>query len=282
VLRELRIRSLAVIEDVAVPFGDGLNVLTGETGAGKSIVIDALLMITGARAQPDLIRAGADTALVEARFEVAGDGPAAAVLERAGHRAEDGQILVRRELSRAGRNRVFVNDTAATVGLLEALGEALVELHGQHEHQRLLQPARQRELLDAFAGATDLVAELGALVRAWEEARERLRGLETEAREQARQQDLYRFQLSEIDAVRPQEGEEDELRAERRRLQHAERIAAGLRETVALLYDDPQAAATRMARARSLLGDVAAVDPDAQGALEDLDGALAHAAQVCA
>jgi DNA repair protein RecN (Recombination protein N) len=282
VLRALRLRNLAVIEEISVPFAPGLNVLSGETGAGKSIVIDALLMVTGARAQPELIRSGADTALVEARFEVDADGPAGAVLEAAGHRVEDGQVIVRRELSRAGRNRVFVNDAAATVGLLERLGEALVELHGQHEHQRLLQPARQRELLDDFADLRPLVAEVGERVRRWAEAREALRRLETEAREQARQEDLHRFQLAEIDAVAPREDEEEALRAERRRLAGAERIATALREAVACLYDDPQAAAARLSRARGLLQELVAVDPEVAAPLEDLDAALAHVEEAVA
>src|SRR5499427_3034677 len=149
-LRELAIRNLAVVEEARVVFGPGLNVLTGETGAGKSIVIDALLLVRGARAQPDLIRTGAESASVEAIFEVASTGPLAAALEEAGHGASDGQLIVKRELSRTGRHRVFVNDSAATVGLLERVGDLLVEIHGQHEHQRLMEPARQLEVLDRF------------------------------------------------------------------------------------------------------------------------------------
>src|SRR4030095_5408320 len=141
-LRELSIRNLAVLEEARVAFSPGLNVLTGETGAGKSIVIDALLLVRGSRAQPDLIRTGADTATVEAVFDVPATGPLAAALEEAGHSARDGQLIVKRELARSGRHRVFVHDSAATVGLLERLGDFLVEIHGQHEHQRLMEPAR--------------------------------------------------------------------------------------------------------------------------------------------
>ena len=131
-LRELRIRNLAVIDEVAVPLAPGLNVLTGETGAGKSIVVDAILLIIGARAQPDLIRSGEECAVVEALFEVARSGPVASLLDESGHRLEDGQLVIKRELWRSGRHRVFVNDSTATVGLLERLGDLLVELHGQH------------------------------------------------------------------------------------------------------------------------------------------------------
>ncbi|MEK7715567.1 MAG: AAA family ATPase, partial [candidate division NC10 bacterium] len=141
-LRELRIRNFAVIESVTVPLGPGLNVLTGETGAGKSILIDAILLLRGARAQTDVIRAEAETATVEAVFEVEPRGAVAAALDEAGLALEDGQLVVRRELSRSGRHRAFVNDSPVTVGLLERLGAHLVEVHGQHAPQRQLEPPR--------------------------------------------------------------------------------------------------------------------------------------------
>ena len=275
-LRELSIRNLAVVEEAVVPFAPGLNVLTGETGAGKSIVVDALLLITGARAQLDWIRTGADTALVEAVFEIDPAGPVAALLDEAGHHPGDGQLVIKRELARSGRHRAFVNDGAATVGLLERLGELLVELHGQHEHQRLMEPARQLLLLDRFAEALDRRERVGALVRTWEEARAALDRLRSEMREGARQEDLYRFQLAEIDAVRLKDGEEDELRAERSRLQHAERIVAGLQETVGLLYEEPQSATTRLSRAAALLRDLSRYEPDAAASIEAIEGAQAY------
>jgi len=275
-LRELSIRNLAVVEEAVVPFAPGLNVLTGETGAGKSIVVDALLLITGARAQLDWIRTGADTALVEAVFEIDPAGPVAALLDEAGHHPGDGQLVIKRELARSGRHRAFVNDGAATVGLLERLGELLVELHGQHEHQRLMEPARQLLLLDRFAEALDRRERVGALVRTWEEARAALDRLRSEMREGARQEDLYRFQLAEIDAVRLKDGEEDELRAERSRLQHAERIVAGLQETVGLLYEEPQSATTRLSRAAALLRDLSRYEPDAAASVEAIEGAQAY------
>ena len=275
-LRELSIRNLAVVEEAVVPFAAGLNVLTGETGAGKSIVVDALLLITGARAQPDWIRTGADTALVEAVFEIDPAGPVAALLDEAGHHPGDGQLVVKRELARSGRHRAFVNDGAATVGLLERLGELLVELHGQHEHQRLMEPARQLLLLDRFAEADDRRERVAARVRTWEEARAALARLQGEMREGARQEDLYRFQLTEIDDLRLRDGEEEELRAERSRLQHAERIVAGLQETVGILYEEPQSATARLSRAATLLRDLSRYEPDAAAPIEAIEGAQAY------
>src|SRR5206468_2665075 len=226
-LRELRIRNFAVIESVTVAFGPGLNVLSGETGAGKSMLIDAILLVRGARAQLDVIRTDAETATVEARFEVAAGSPAAAMLDEAGLAADGGEILVRRELARSGRHRAFVNDSPVTVTLLERLGDHLVEVHGQHEHHRLLEPARQLELVDRFAECEELreaVATLFAKHRAALEAVERTR---TAERDRAQREDLLRFQVSELDAARLRVGEEEELRGERQHLQHAERFASG-------------------------------------------------------
>src|SRR5881396_3763974 len=180
-LREIRIRNFAVIDSVSASFSPGLNVLTGETGAGKSMLIDAILLVRGARAQADVIRGDSETATVEALFEVEPGSSAAAVLHDAGLALDEGQLVLRRELARSGRHRAFVNDSPVTVGLLERLGDHLVEVHGQHEHQRLLQPLSQLELLDRFAGAEQAVERLTALrteYRAAREELERLRGAE--------------------------------------------------------------------------------------------------------
>src|SRR5438477_11799914 len=153
-LRELRVKNFAVIESVDIRFAPGLNVLTGETGAGKSILIDAILLVRGARAQTDVIRTDSGSAIIEAVFDVDPRGPAALVLEEAGlGLGDEHQIVIRRELQRSGRHRAFINDWATTIALLERLGEHLVEVHGQHEHQRLLQPLYQLDLLDRFADA---------------------------------------------------------------------------------------------------------------------------------
>src|SRR6266511_3505350 len=275
-LRELSIRNLAVVEETRVPFETGFNVLTGETGAGKSILIDALLLVIGARAHPDVIRSGEESAVVEAVFEVEPSGSVATLLEESGHDLRDPHLVIKRELSRAGRHRVWVNDSAATVGLLERLGDLLVEVHGQHEHQRLLEPARQLDVLDRFAGCEETRAKMAALWRRWETARAELAAIRDDAREGARKEELYRWEISEIDAAELRDGEEDLLRAERRRLQNAERIFAGLQEVMGLLHEDPQAAGAGIGRAASLLRELSRFDPDAAAPIEALEGAQAY------
>src|SRR5437773_2561626 len=275
-LREIRIKNFAVIETVTVPFAPGLNVLTGETGAGKSIVIDAILLVSGGRGQTDVIRSDAETATVEAVFDLPRGGGARGVLEEAGIPADESALVIRRELARSGRHRAFVNDSPVTVGLLERLGEQLAEIHGQHEHQRLLQPLAQLELLDRFADAEDAVARMAALhaeYRAAAQELERLRGAD---RDRAQREDLLRFQVSELDAARLRVGEEEELRAERRQWQHAERFSSGLVEVTQLLLEDRDAAAGRVARAARVLGDLGRLDGAFADAATPLDAAAAQ------
>jgi DNA repair protein RecN (Recombination protein N) len=274
-LREIRLRNFAVVDAVTATFGPGLNVLTGETGAGKSILIDAILLVRGARAQTDVIRAETDAAAVEAVFDVEPRGPAAAALEDAGLGLEEGQLVVRRELARSGRHRAFVNDSPVTVGLLERLGDHLVEVHGQHEHQRLLEPARQLDLVDRFADAEELRDRVGELFAKHRAARAEVDRARSAERDRAQREDLLRFQLSEIDGARVRPGEEDELRAERRRIQHAERLAAGLAEAGARLGDDEDSAMSRLHRSARLLRELARLDAAFAAPADTVDGAAA-------
>jgi DNA repair protein RecN (Recombination protein N) len=273
-LRELRLKNFAVVESVDVTFAPGLNVLTGETGAGKSILIDAIVLVRGGRAQSDVIRAEAETATVEAVFAVAGVPAARAVLEEAGLAADDnGEVVVRRELARSGRHRAFVNDSAVTVALLERLGDVLLEVHGQHEHQRLLEPARQLDLLDRFADAEDAVARVGALHAKYRAAQDEAERTRIAERDRAQREDLLRFQVSELDAARLRPGEEEELRVEARRLQHAERFLGGLAEAADLLRDAPQSAGERLARTLKVVHDLGRLDPEFAAPAEALEAA---------
>ena len=276
-LRELRVRNLAVIESLTVPFGPGLNVLTGETGAGKSILIDALTLLLGERAQPaETIRAGAESATIEAVFDAPRKSPVATLLQEHGITLEDGQLVVRRELVRGGRGRVFLNDANTTLALLERLGETLVEVHGQHEHQALLRSARHLDLLDAFAGLGILRDRLRQRHDEWRSASAELDALRVSARDQVARTTQYRETMAEIDGARLRPSEEEELREERRRLVNAERLAEGATGAYRELYDDPASAVERAGRAASLLRDLARIDPEIQSTIQALDTALVH------
>lgn len=274
-LKELRIRNLAIFESVTIPFASGLNVLTGETGAGKSIMIDALTLLLGERAQPaETIRTGAESATIEAVFALPKKSPIPAILEGHGFASEDGQLIVRRELVRSGRGRVFLNDSSATLAVAEKLGEALVEIHGQHESQALLRPSRHLDLLDAFGGLAILRDKLHQRYEEWRALAAELAEIEGSARDKASRLDLYRTQIAEIEAARLRPGEEEDLREERKRLQNAERLADGTGTAYRHLYDDPAAAATRLGQAISTLRDLAKVDGTLEVTVEALDVVL--------
>ena len=273
-LRELRVRNFAVIDAIEVEFEPGLNVLTGETGAGKSVLIDAILLVRGARAQTDLIRTDGDVATVEAVFDVDRRAGALTVLDDAGlARPDELRIVIRREIARSGRHRAFVNDSAVTVGLLERLGDHLVEVHGQHEHQRLLEPAHQMDLLDRFADAEAQRERVAALAAKYRAARDELDRTRAAERDRAQREDLLRFQVSEIDAARLSAGEEESLRAELRRLRNAEKFTSGLAEVQGLLEDGPHAASAGIARAVQVLRTLGRLDPAFETPIEALDAA---------
>ena len=272
-LRELRVRDLAVIENVTVTFEAGLNVLSGETGAGKSILVDAVLLLCGGRAQADVIRAEAEAALIEGLFEVETESAAGQILSEAGLATDDGQIVVRRELARSGRHRAFVNDSPVTVALLESVGDSLLEVHGQHEHQALLQSGQQLALLDRFAGTDEQASRVAGLHAKHRTAREELERTRAVERDRAQREDLLRFQVSELDAARLRPGEEEELRVERRRLQSAERLLNGLTEVEGQLDDDRDSALTRLARAARGLRDLGRIDPAFAAPADTLDSA---------
>jgi DNA repair protein RecN (Recombination protein N) len=223
-----------------------------------------------------VIRADADAATVEAIFDVDGNAGVAAVLDAAGLAPERGELVIRRELARSGRHRAFVNDSPVTVGLLERLGDHLVDVHGQHEQQRLLEPAAQLELLDRFAGAEDVRARVADLHAGFHAAATALAERRGAARDVAQREDLLRFQVSELDAARLRAGEEEELQTERRRLQHAERFTAGLAEATECLRDDPASALSRLGRATKVLRDLGRLDPAFGAPAEALDAAGAQ------
>ena len=264
VLRELHVRNLAVIAGASVELGPGFNVLTGETGAGKSMVVDALLLLAGARATADLVRTGADGLTVTGLFEPAGQAWRG-VLAAAGVDGEGPELLVRREVSREGRNRVYVNDQPATARLLTDLAPHLLRIHGQREEMGLVDPELQRVWLDRSGGvaARDLLVRTAA---AWEDHHrlalrlERLAGDDRARRERA---DLLRFQAQEIDAARLVAGEEVELAAERDVLRNVEDITRALGTASDLLFEDEGAAGERIARSQGLLDEVAAWEPAA-------------------
>jgi DNA repair protein RecN (Recombination protein N) len=264
-LLELSVENLAVIERVRLPLSRGFTVLTGETGAGKSLIVDALALALGARVASDQVRAGTDAARIEAVFvDVAPlpDDPLADVLA-----AGEGSAILRREVSADGRSLARLNDRSVTIGSLAALGERLAEIHGQHEQQRLLAAERQLELLDRFGELDGQRAGVEAAYREWRSIVARSAELLTDEHELARRVELLRHQADEIAAAQPVPGEDEELERQLRAASHAEAIARAADEALRALRDDG-AALDGLRAARAALAQAAGHDERFAG-LED-------------
>ncbi len=264
----LRISNLAIVEDVSIEPGPGLNVLTGETGAGKSIVVDAIGLLLGERGGAEMIRTGCDRMVVEAQFDLAGRDKAEDFLRQVDLEAgPDGELVIRRELMALGRGRAQVNGRIVTLAALRSLGEALADLHGQHQHQSLLRADGQRDALDRCAGTLQLrreVAESFALLSTLQREHDELAGRD---RERARQEEMLRHQVNEIEAAAPRAGEEDHLRREESLLRHATEIARLASEAFGLISEDDDSVITRLGGVEERLVRLAAIDPSASEAL---------------
>src|SRR5579883_853999 len=223
-LAELRIRTFAIIESLTLPLAPGLNVLSGETGAGKSIIVGALGLLLGERGHADVIRTGAERATVEGTFEVVDRPEILAMLDERGVDVEERTVMLKREVGPAGRTRAWINGTAVTAGVLAEVGRTLVNLHGQHEAQTLLDPDAQRRILDAYAGATELVAQVRAAHAELASARQAIADLETRRADAEQRADYLRHVVQDIDGAKLTPGEDVRLEEEARRLEHAEEL----------------------------------------------------------
>ncbi len=220
-IRFLSIRDLAIVDTLDIEFDHGFNVLTGETGAGKSIIIGALALLIGERSSGDLVRTGAARALVQATLED----------------ADGSEIIVRREIPARGRGRIFIDDALSTAAALKTLGRRLIDVHGQHEHQVLLDPRSHMGLLDTYGELEPAAAEVAAAHARWRDAEAQLDAARLGADEQAARAEFLEFQLGEIERVDPQPGEDERLRNERRRLANADRLLGLAGNAYAALYE---------------------------------------------
>jgi DNA repair protein RecN (Recombination protein N) len=271
-LLELRIRNFAIIDQVALEFGPGLNVLSGETGAGKTIIMNALGLLLGMRASPEMVRADQKEAVVEGLFQVEGEGPAG-VLMAGVDASASGELIVKRVVSEAGRSRVLVNDEMATVQTLAKIGSALVEVYGQHEQQSLLRTENHLTILDGFAVLEQPVAAYrGAYAQARELAA-RLAGLEERARDRERRLETARFELGELERADLDLNEEHDLGAERAILANAARLMGSVAAAEQVLMDQDGAAADLLGRAQSALAEAAGLDAKLAEPLEMISSA---------
>ena len=278
-LTELRVRDLVVIDDVTLPLKPGLNVLTGETGAVKSMLVDALALLLGERASSDLIRPGADRAVVEAAFDVAGMSHVETSADEAGIDLEDGRIVVRREINAAGRNRAWANGSPATVGALHSLGRILVDLHGQHETQSLLKSASQRDMLDAFGNCLVARARVAQSHRRADDLKRLERELTSRRDDVLRRADYLRHVVKEIEAAHPKVGEDEALEIEHKKLANVEELTELVERVLGLLEggaDETEGAAATLAKVSRVLDQLERFSADAESWREMLDAATAN------
>jgi DNA repair protein RecN (Recombination protein N) len=280
-LTELRISNFGVIEQLALRFDSGFIVFTGETGAGKSLLIDAVTLLVGGRASVDQIRAQAEEADLEAAFVLVPDHPLLLLLQAKGFaRPGDRDILIRRIISRTGRNRTYLNGNLCPVHLLEELGGALVDVHGQHDQQSLLSVPAQLEALDAFGRLESLRREYHTAYQAWRERAAELQTVTEQIAQRREREELLRFQFQEISDAEAEVGEDVRLEQERPRLMHSQQLGELSECLHELLYAGDQGALTQVASARKVLSKMHAIDgttaewtrqlEDAAAALRDL------------
>jgi DNA repair protein RecN (Recombination protein N) len=273
VLVELAVENYAVIEKARVRFNPGLNLLTGETGSGKSIVVDALGLLLGGRASPEMVRTGAARARVSGIFEVAESPALAKLLEDAGIEIEDRELLIEREIQAGGKSRAFVGNRPATAALLKDLAVHLADIHGQHDQQQLFSAAIQCDMLDAFADAGDLAGEAAQTFHSWKRTAAGLEDLERNAQEKLRLADLWSFQRKEIEAVSPKPGEDTDLENERRVLRNVVRLQELAGGAYAALYEDPESASTQIGSIAKRLEELGRIDQNAQELLAQIQPA---------
>jgi DNA repair protein RecN (Recombination protein N) len=260
VLLELVVENYAVVERVRVRFHSGLNLLTGETGSGKSMVVDALGLLLGGRASADSVRSDTDRARISGIFEAPKDAACRALLEEAGVSAEDGELLLVREVLAGGKSRAFLGNRAVTVTLLRDLAPFLGDIHGQHEQQQLFSPDAQLKLLDEFAGLDELPERAGGLFRQWRNTRRELEELEKSEQERLRLADLWSFQRKEIESAGLKPGEDAALENERLVLKNVARLQENADAAYSALYDSPESASTQVRMALKKLEDLCRID----------------------
>ena len=260
-LVELRLKNFAIIDDISINFGDNLNIITGETGTGKSLIVDAINIILGDRFTSEQVKSGEKQASVEALFEVPGNSGIGEKLERFGIGEGEGELVVKRVFNPGGKNRIYINGSIATLGTLSEVTDGLVNMFGQHEHQNLLKKSNYLSYIDAFSKLEHEVSEYKATYAELVRAESELEALREKEREGAEKEDYLRFQSEEIKKVSPTPNEDSELERERVRLENSERFTSSLTSATGLVYEGESSAIGFLKQALSHLERVSDLDP---------------------
>jgi DNA repair protein RecN (Recombination protein N) len=273
VLLELVVENYAVVERVRVRFHAGLNLLTGETGSGKSIVVDALALVLGGRASADMVRSDTERARIAAIFEAPKDIALVALLERAGAPVEDGELLIEREVLAGGKSRAFLGNRPVTMALLREIAPFLGDIHGQHEQQQLFSSEAQLQSLDDFAGLERQREEVGGLFRQWKSIEGELEELNRSEQEKLRMADLWSFQRKEIDEAALKPGEDAQLEQERSLQRNVAKLQENANAAYAALYEEQESVSTQLRTALKKVEELARIDRSLERVVETLKAA---------
>ena len=273
-LVELHVENFAVVERLRLRFHTGLNLLTGETGSGKSIIVDSLGLLFGGRASADVVRTGTERARISGVFSVPQAPAFRALLEEAGITLEDDELIVEREIMASGKSRALLANRPATATLLKSLAPWLGDIHGQNEQQRLHSPESQREMVDTFGATYRLLEQVGGLYNAWRACSWELEELDRTEQEQLRLADLWSFQRKEIEEVDPQPAEDNELTDEKRILQNVTRLSEHAETAFTALYDAPDSAVAQARIAAKRVQELVRIDPNLQEVADLLKPAI--------
>ncbi|GMU94036.1 MAG: DNA repair protein RecN [Candidatus Hydrogenedentota bacterium] len=282
-LETLHIQNYALIDDLEVDFQGGFNVLTGETGAGKSIIVGALNLVLGARATGEALRDGADRAKIDAVFRIKKPSRRLkAILDEHDIRLDGEELMLSRAISADGRSRAYVAGALVPLSVLSQIGDELVDLHGQHEHQSLLQADRQLDLLDGYGAAEEQAADLAASVAALRETERSIAELEADDRERTRRLEFLRYEVAEIDKADPQPGEEEDLRSRRNLITNAEQVFTLAGQAYTALYEsDGAAAIDQIGAALAAVEELSRIDQRFAPLLDQLNGVRADLDDLC-
>ena len=274
-LKSFEVKDYALIEHISVEFGSGLNIITGETGAGKSILIDAMSLLLGERASTEVVRKGAQKSFVEGIFNVKGNKKVKSLLEENDVDFND-ELIIRREISLKGSNRCFINDTPVNLNLVKDVGNLLVDLHGQHEHQSLLRTETHIDYLDEFGDYQELLHQYKKIYSELLHKEDELKKLQEKESSIKEKKDFYSFQIKEIDNISPQEDEEDKLNEELKVLENSEKLAELTSEVYQIIYESDNSIQTSLSKVRSLLQKLSDIDKSFSDAFSESESALAQ------
>ncbi|MER3445729.1 MAG: DNA repair protein RecN [Candidatus Dadabacteria bacterium] len=259
-LLELTLKNFTIIDELSVSFGKGLNIITGETGAGKSIIVDAINLILGEKASTDIVRSDKDEAQIEALFDIKGNTGLKERLFSFGFESKGDELLIKRIISRAGRSRLFINGSIATLLILEQIVEGLIDIFSQHNHQTLLREESHLKVLDEFGGLKSLSQRVSEIYHDSTEMKREIEKLERNLRNQIEREDFLRFQSKEIDDAKLLPDEDEKLEKERRKLTNAERLYSTAHEVYEILYDGERAISDILKKVRNQIGEAAKID----------------------